>query len=156
MIGARRLMSITAAAAIAVLAPICLAACGSTAPTSYQVVNDYLNTLAEGDYPDACGMLSAQARGAMSASTGVHGSCTTVFKRCLPSHALILKEDQSQLFYATVQVTSQGSTARAALSGTAVANALREVTLEKTRNGWTLTSSGSGLTGCSKRHGTRR
>ncbi len=146
----------TAAAAIAAFALISLAACGSTASTPYDVVNTYLNTLAEGDYPDACGMLSAQAREAMPASTGVHGSCTTVLTRCLPSHALVLKEDQSQLFYATVQVTTQGSTARAAVSRTAVADALKEVTLQQTRTGWELTSPGSGLTACSKRHRTRR
>ena len=150
MTGARRLIAITSCAALL------LAACGSTAPSAYEVVNTYLNTLAEGDYPDACGMLSAQARAAMSISTGVRGPCATVFTRCLPSHSLILKEDQAQLFYASVVVTTQRSTTRAALSGTAVANALREVTLQQTRTGWVLTSSGSGLTGCSKRHPARR
>lgn len=141
--------------ALAAAAALLLAACGSTAPTPYQVVNDYLNTLAEGDYPDACAMLSTQARADMAASTGVHGPCSTVFTRCLPSHALILKQDQSQLFYASVSVTTQGSKARAALSGTAVANALKQVTLQKTRTGWEMTSPGSGLTACSKRHRAR-
>jgi len=131
------------------------AACGSTVHCCYQVVNNYLNMLAEGDYPDACRMLTPQARAQMAVSTGVHASCPTILTRCLPSHALVLKEDQSQLFYATVQVTTQGSTARAAVSGTAVANVLREVTLQQTRTGWQLTSSGSGLTACSKRHPAR-
>ncbi len=143
-------------AATAAIALVVLAACGSNAPSPYQVVNDYLNTLAEGDYPSACGMLSAQARAAMPAATGVHASCATVFVRCLPNHALVLKQDRSQLFYANVSVTTEGSSARAAVSGTAVANALREVTLQKTRVGWQLSSSGSGLNGCSKRLRARR
>ncbi len=155
MIRATTAIRTTALAAAAALAVISLPACGSSAPTPYQVVNDYLNTLAEGDYPDACAMLSTQARAEMAASTGVHGPCTTVFTRCLPSHALVLKQDQSQLFYATVSVTTQASSAHAALSGTAVANALKAVTLKKTRNGWELASSGSGLTACSKRHRAR-
>lgn len=153
--GPEKLTAARRLAALTTTAVILLAACGSNAPSPYEIVNDYLNTLAEGDYPSACAMLTARARAAMSAATGVRGTCVTVLARCLPNHALVLKEDQSQLFYANVSVTTQGSIARAAVSGTAVANAIRKVGLQKTRAGWTLSSSGSGLNRCTRRHGAR-
>lgn len=124
-------------------------ACGSTAPTPVDVVNNYLSGLAEGNYAGACAMLSPQARAALQTSTGLRAPCHTVFARCLPNKATILNKDQSQLFYATISITGQGSSAvDAKVSGTAVADVLKEITLEQVRGNWQLSSYGKGLKGC--------
>ena len=72
--------------ALAVLA----AACGSTAPTAYSVVDSYIRAIGEGNYANACGLLDHSARASL------HGSCQAVFARCLPNEAAALAHDQTQ------------------------------------------------------------
>ncbi len=146
---ARRL---TTAIALAVL----VVGCGNYPPSPTEIVNDYLNALAEGNYASACAMLNPQARAALQTATGPRVPCNEVFARCLPNRSTILKQDQSQLFYANIDTSIQGSSADAKVSGTAVANALHEVTLEKGRSGWQLSSYGSGLKRCSSRQRQRQ
>jgi hypothetical protein len=74
-----------------------------------------------------------------------------VLSRCLPYNAQVAKRDQSQLLYATVNITVKRSRADATVSGTAVARAVKEVSLAKEGRHWVLTSYGSAITGCAKR-----
>jgi len=54
----------------------------------------------------------------------------------------VLKRDQVQLFYSSVQERISGSHASVATSGTAVANRVRRVTLVRRQGVWQLTSYG--------------
>ncbi len=60
----------------------------------------------------------------------------------------MLKKDQTQLLYATVDISIDGAKASAQVSGTPVADAIKHFTLAEQRGNWTLTSYGQGLTGC--------
>lgn len=107
-----------------------------------------MNALAAGYYTKACGSLDSRARAELSGPAGSRATCKAVLARCLPYNANLLKRDQSQLLYATVEVQIAHQNARASVSGTEVARALKEVTLAKERGNWVLTSYGAALRGC--------
>ncbi len=134
--------------AVAVGAAALIAGCGVAAPSPAELVTNsvqsYMNALASGYYVSACAQLDTHTRDSLG---GAHG-CKAALSKCLPYNAAVLKRDQSQLLYATVEVTLAHKQARAAVSGTTVAKALKEVTLAKETHGWVLTSYGQGLTRC--------
>jgi hypothetical protein len=148
-----RLVALAAAATGAVA----LAGCGEQhAPPVYNAINGYLNSLAAGNYSSACALLDHRARAALVRSTRLRISCAKAFHRCLPNRAQTATKDQTQLLYANLDVSIQGSTASAAVSGTPVARAVRQVDLAKERGRWKLTSYGRGLTGCRQRQGEKK
>jgi hypothetical protein len=130
----------------------CVAGCGVTPPSPAELatnsVQRYMNALAAGYYTKACTALDSRARAALSGPAGSRATCKAVLARCLPYNPNLLKRDQSQLLYATVDVHIARAHARASVSGTAVARALKEVTLAKERGNWVLTSYGAALRGC--------
>ena len=125
-----------------------VAGCGGSGPVPSDPVQNYLSALAEGNYGGACTQLDSRARASLLGLQGTRSSCTKVFTRCLPNSAIAPKKDQSQLLYATVAVNQNGPKADAIVSGTAVARAVKEVTLAEESGTWKLTSYGRGLTGC--------
>lgn len=141
---------------------LALAACGGQdAPSPGDIVQSYEAALAEGSNGVACGYLDPRTRAALARKVAPGATCAEALARCLPYKATVAKQDQSQLFYASVAVSEHGSHAVATLKGNPVANAIREVTLSNERKGWTLTSYGKGLTAChqrrhrGRRHGSR-
>jgi hypothetical protein len=128
-------------ALVSVLA-VLAAACGSTAPTAYSVVDSYIQAIGEGNYANACGLLDRSARASL------HGSCQTVFARCLPNQAAALARDQTQQLYANINLTTTGKTAVAIVSGTAVARTVKSVTLAEKGGNWLLTSPGQQIQRC--------
>lgn len=141
-----------AAVAIRCAAALALATyvvgCGASGSSPVETVQGYLSALAEGNYAGACAMLDSTARASLFRVIGQHASCSAVFKRCLPYVATTPQKDQSQLFYSTVDVSLDSRGAEAAVSGTPVADAVREVRLAEHRGVWILTSYGQGLKGC--------
>jgi hypothetical protein len=145
------LRSLTAALAAALLV-----GCGEAkSPPDLVAVNSYLNALAEGNYSNACGLLEPGTEAALIKSAGKRISCPEAFHRCLPDSALIPKQDQSQLLYATVDLTVTGKRALASVAGNPVARAVQRVTLAKHGQLWKLTSYGVGLKGCKLREQRR-
>ena len=130
-----------------------LAGCGSGSgpPGPYNVVSNYLSQIAEGNYSNACGMLQAGVRDALIKRMGSRTTCSKLFVQCLPSKATHISSDQSQLLYATIQVATRHHKADATVSGTAVARAIRRVTLAKERRTWKLTSYGDALRRCRRK-----
>lgn len=125
---------------------LCMVGCAQPPPPPYQVAaQSYLSALAEGNYDNACALLDGRTLARLTRS---RVTCAGFYHRCLPNDALKLKLDQSQLLYATLQVSRRGSRAEATASGTAVAEAISHVTLADEDGHWKLTSFGSGLTGC--------
>jgi len=138
------------AAALAAL--LCLVGCGeSQPPPVYAATNNYLNALAAGNYASACAVLDGRARASLTKLAGSRVSCARAFTLCLPNRAENLKQDQAQLYYATTDIHTHGSTASATTSGTAVANALKRLTLAKEGGHWKVTSYGQGLKRCRRR-----
>ncbi|HET8979195.1 MAG TPA: hypothetical protein VFN87_13620 [Solirubrobacteraceae bacterium] len=126
-----------------------LAGCGEQSlPPATLAAQSYLNALAEGNYSNACALIDGRTRRRVARSLGRRVSCPGVFRRCLPDKAQVPQHDQSQLLFADVQVERHGNRAVAAVSGTAVATAIRQVTLAKEGRQWRLTSYGQGLRGC--------
>jgi hypothetical protein len=114
-------------------------------------VQNYLNAVGAGNYSAACAMLDSRTREAPLKSAragGVRITCPKVFVRCLPDKVLRLARDQTQLFYASIDLNVTGKTASGAVSGTAVARALRTVTLANESGTWKLTSYGQAVHGC--------
>ncbi len=146
------LRRLTAALAVAAL----LAGCGEAkSPPDLVAVNSYLNALAEGNYSNACSLLEPGTAVALIKSTGKRVGCPEAFHRCLPDSALIPKQDQSQLLYATVDLTVTGKRASASVAGNPVARVVHHVTLAKHGLVWKLTSYGVGLQGCKLRERRR-
>jgi hypothetical protein len=159
---ARRLGVTPPGPAAALLAvAICMAGCGaSTATLPVEVVQNYLNALAGGNYGGACAQLDERTRASAAKVVGAQVTCETLFARCLPHRVTSLKRDPTQLFYSNVQVTAAGSKPNASVSGTAVARAIRHVTLADERGTWKLTSYGHAVNTCRlmnprQRHGGR-
>lgn len=127
-----------------------LAGCGSTSapPGPYDVVSSYLSRIAEGNYSSACGLLDAGTRHALIRKMGSRTSCPKLFVRCLPSKATNINRDQAQLLYATILVATHHHRADVTVAGTAVARAIKRVTLAKERGTWKLTSYGDALRRC--------
>ncbi len=136
--------------AVGVLAvAACLAGCGaSTTTPPVEVVQNYLNQLGSGNYPGACVLLDKRARESSARLAGARVSCEKLFARCLPDTVTSLPKDQTQLFYSNIQVNTTGSKASATVSGTAVARAIRRVTLAEERGTWKLTSYGHAVDRC--------
>jgi hypothetical protein len=128
--------------ALAIGCAALLAACGQGAPSPGEIAQNYVTSIAEGNYADACSVLGGQAQQALRASMRSHAGCATLLARCLPTNASVLQNDQAQLFYANVEITTDGPNATVRTSGTAVAKKIREVRLAKTRGKWQLTSYG--------------
>ncbi len=127
----------------------CVVGCGeSSQPPAYVASDGYLKALAEGNYSSACAQLDPRARARVDRSPGHRVSCARAFTLCLPNRVRVLKKDQTQLLYATVDINIDGSTASAQVSGTPVANAVKHFTLADQRGHWKLTSYGQELTGC--------
>jgi hypothetical protein len=151
-----------------VLPAIALAACvaglagcesNSSADPPAAVVENYLNALGGGNYSGACGLIAARARQAPLKKIGHGMSCPRLFVRCLPKNVIRLAQDPTQLYYSNVDVTGTGSSVSVAVSGTAVASAIRSVTVAKQPQGvWKLTSYGKSIANCrllKPRHGKR-
>jgi hypothetical protein len=125
------------------------AGCGeSQPPPVYAAINGYLNSLAAGNYASACGLLDSPARASLERSARSGGSCARALARCLPTRVQTLKQDQTQLLYANLDVSVHGSRASAAVGGTPVARAVRRVSLTRQGGRWKLTSYGERLTRC--------
>jgi hypothetical protein len=133
-----------------------VAGCGASGPVPSEPVQNYLSDLGEGNYGGACAQLDGRARASLLGLQRSRSSCAKVFTRCLPNSASAPKKDQSQLLYATVEVNQNGPKADAVVSGTAVARAVKEVTLANESGTWKLTSYGRGLTGCHEKGRHRR
>jgi hypothetical protein len=127
-----------------------LAGCdsGSGPPGPYNIVSNYLSQIAEGNYSNACGLLDTGVRDALLKRMGSRTTCSKLFVQCLPSKATNISRDQSQLLYATIQVATHHHKADATVAGTAVARAIKRVTLAKERRAWKLTSYGDALRRC--------
>lgn len=146
------LRPLTVAVAVAAL----LAGCGEAkTPPDLVAVNSYLNALAEGNYSNACNLLVPGTEAALIKSTGKRVSCPEAFHRCLPDSALIPKQDQSQLLFATVDLSVVGKKGSATVAGNPVARVVHRVTLVKQGQIWKLTSYGVGLQGCKLRERRR-
>ena len=112
-------------------------------------MQNYLNDIGAGNYAAACGLLDKSAREAPLKAAKPRVTCAKVFVRCLPDSVIRLAHDQTQLLYASIQVNVTGKTANADVSGTAVARAIRNVTLaEQQGSTWRLTSYGQAVRHC--------
>jgi hypothetical protein len=136
------------AALLAVVAGLAGCGSGSAPPGPYDVVSNYLTQIAEGNYSKACGLLDTGVRDALIRKMASPTTCSKLFVRCLPSKATKISRDQSQLLYATIQVATHHHKADATVAGTAVARAIKRVTLAKERRTWKLTSYGDALRRC--------
>jgi hypothetical protein len=129
----------------------CLAGCGGenyiTPPN--EVVQNYLSALASGYYPTACSLLDRRTRESQLKRGGPHATCEKLFAKCLPHSVTRLSHDPLQLYYSSVEINMAGSArASAAVSGTAVARAIRHVTLSDERGTWKLTAYGRAIDQC--------
>lgn len=143
--------------AVLVAAAILVGGCGQMGPVPSDIVQGYETALAEGSYASACGYLDPDAQSALAHKLGPHATCAAAVARCLPYKATVTQQDQSQLLFGNELVSEHGSHASVSLNGTAVANAIRQVSLvNKRRTGWTLTSYGKGFTNCHHHSGKGR
>jgi hypothetical protein len=129
-------------AAITLVSAVLLAGCGQGQPSPGEIAQNYVTSIAEGNYAGACAALDGHAQQALRASMRSQAGCATLLARCLPTNASVLQKDQAQLFYANVEISTDGPNATVRTSGTAVAKKIREVTLAKTQGKWQLTSYG--------------
>ena len=136
------------ALALSVILSVGVAGCDRGAPTPSDIAENYVNALAQGDYATACGLLGHRLELALVRSYGAQASCRAILVHCLPNQATVLKRDQTQLLFATVESRIVGRKAFVAVSGTSVARRVKEVTLLNGANGWQLISYGRGLSHC--------
>jgi hypothetical protein len=129
---------------------------GGSLPPAYRVTDGYLKALALGNYGDACARLDRQARVSVERRSNQRSSCARVLARCTPHHIRVNRQDPTQLLYATIDLTINGSTAVARVHGTPVADAIRRVGLAKQGGRWRLTSYGQRLIRCRRRAGSPR
>jgi hypothetical protein len=125
-----------------------IAGCGESPTPPNEAVQNYLNALGAGNYTTACSLLDSRARESLIRSIRVRTTCPAVFRRCLPHRTTLLKQDQTQLLYANMQVSVTGSDATAAVSGTAVARELKHVTVRDEQTGWMVTGLGQAIERC--------
>jgi hypothetical protein len=126
-----------------VLALAALAAgCNTPPPAPAIIAQNYVNAVAEANYPGACGMLDAHALRALTTATKSNAGCGSLLARCYPTNAAVLKRDEAQLFYTNTVTTFEGDRASVATSGTAVANRVRELAFVKRNDTWFLDSYG--------------
>jgi hypothetical protein len=136
------------AALLAAMAVLAGCESNSSPPGPYNVVSNYLTQIAEGNYSNACGLLDTGVRDSLIKRMGSRTTCSKLFVRCLPSKATNISRDQAQLLYATIQVATHRHKADVSVAGTAVARAIKRVTLAKERGTWKLTSYGDALRRC--------
>jgi hypothetical protein len=139
------------ALALALTAPLCLgvSACGdANVVTASDVTQNYVDAVAEGNYPRACSLLEPHTRAAVVASARTHGGCAALLDRCLPNKIEVSAADQSQLLYVTIDIQTSGEKAQGTLSGLPVARAIKRVTLARQRGRWRLTTPGQTVTRC--------
>jgi hypothetical protein len=129
---------------------ICVAGCGGSGSSPNQTVENYINTLAEGNYSQACSMLPGAQQSAFARAIGPRATCVSALRRCIPRQSTNTSQDQTQLFYANVQATVTGRSAIAYLSGTTVARAVKSVDLIEQRGTWYLSTYGVGLEQCAR------
>lgn len=149
-----RLSVVTASrCAVVVALAVGLVGCGNSGPPPgpYNTVSNYLNRIALGTYGGACNLADSRTREALIRAMGGRVSCASLFTRCLPSNALNINRDQSQLLYATILVSTHRKKADATVSGTAVARAVGRVTLAKEHGTWDLTSYGAAFARCPRK-----
>jgi hypothetical protein len=125
-----------------------VAGCGAGATPPSQIAENYINTIAEGNFARACAMIPSAARASFAGLIGRRTTCAQAFKRCVPEQATSTAQDQTQLFYTNVQTTITGSTAVADLSGTTVARAVKQVALTERHGVWSMSTYGTGLEAC--------
>jgi len=145
------------AAALTALALCVLAtSCGESPTPPFAVVQNYLNDIGAGNFAAACGLLDKTAREAPLKAAKPRITCAKVFVRCLPDNVIRLAHDQTQLLYASIRLNITGHTASAALGGTTVARAIRNVTLADQQGIWKLTSYGQAVRQCRLNKARRR
>jgi hypothetical protein len=128
---------------------VCVVGCGESSTTPpIDVVQNYLNDLGAGNFTGACALLDKRTREAPLKSVRPRITCSTVFARCLPNNVTRLTRDQTQLLYASIQMNVTADKASADVSGTAVARAIRRVTLADERGNWKLTTYGHAVHHC--------
>ena len=125
-----------------------IAGCGESPNPPSENVQNYLNAVGAGNYINACGYVDGGARETLVRSEPIRTTCEGIFEKCLPHTTLVLKQDQTQLLYANIQVSTAGSTATADVSGTLVASELKHVTLRNEAGVWKLTSFGYAIEKC--------
>jgi hypothetical protein len=138
-------------AALALTSGLCLglAGCGNAnVVTPSDVTQNYVDAIAEGNYPGACKLLAAPTRAALVATARTHEGCTALLGRCLPSKIRVSAADQSQLLYVNIDIQTSGPMAQGTLSGLPVARAIKRVTLVRQRGRWRLTTPGQAVTRC--------
>jgi hypothetical protein len=106
------------------------------------VVQSYISSIAEGNFTGACSQLDAHARSALGKASGSARPCRVLLARCFPDQATKLKSDQTQLLYATVDISTHGSRATAVTGNTQVAKAVKVVSLIQQHGQWKLDSYG--------------
>jgi hypothetical protein len=127
---------------------LAVAACGEAPSPPNEIIQNYLNALGAGNYLNACSYLDAGAREGLVRSARKPTTCAGIFQRCLPHRTIVLKQDQTQLLYANIEVTRSGSEATAALSRTLVARELKRVSLRNENGAWKLTGFGQAIQRC--------
>jgi hypothetical protein len=124
------------------LAAATVSACGQTGPTAVDAIQNYIGAVAEGNFASACGELDARAQHSLMRFMRSHQSCPVLLARCFPNRATLLRKDQTQLLYATVQINLHGSRGEALTGGTQVAKSVKEVGVISRRGQWKLDSYG--------------
>jgi hypothetical protein len=133
----------------ALAAGLVVAACGhANVVTPSDITQNYVDAIAEGNYPGACKLLLARTQAALVAAAGTREGCAPLLDRCLPNKITVSAADQSQLLYVTIDIQTSGPTAQGTLSGLPVARAIRRVTLVRKRGTWRLTTPGQAVTRC--------
>jgi hypothetical protein len=133
-------------AALAVSA--CLAACGQGGPTALDAANNYMYALSEGNYAGACALVAPGTQEALEPAHRRHTSCAELIEHCLPNSVTKAIHDQTQLLFATVQLTHDRGGWQAFVSGTPVAKAIRKFTVNEERGRWEVTSPGHAISRC--------
>jgi hypothetical protein len=131
---------------------VAMAGCGESPTPPNEAVQNYLDALGSGNYVNACSLLDARATQTLLRSKTPHTTCANLFRTCLPHKTLILNTDQTQLYYANIQVSVTGSDATAAVSGTAVARELKHVSLKNEKTVWKVTGFGEAIDRCRLTH----
>jgi Prokaryotic lipoprotein-attachment site len=125
-----------------ILAAALLAGCGQTGPGPIDAVDNYVGSVAEGDFTDACAALDSHAQTELARFMRSRGGCATLLARCFPDVSTLLSQDQTQLLYGTVQISLHGRRGTALTGGTQVAKAVHEVNLIESMGQWELDSYG--------------
>lgn len=124
------------------LSSVTLSACGQTGPTAVDAVQNYVSALAEGNFASACTGLDQHAKASLRTVMRSQQSCAVLLSRCFPNRSTVLKQDQTQLLYGTVQMNLHGARGYALTGGTEVAKEVKKVNLTSVKGEWKLDSYG--------------